>query len=128
MVLVERDADGARLFEQIAARARTTCQAVCRTRDLSVGPGNVVTPTYLAEQAREVAQHHGLEILVWGKDELQANGMNGVLAVNQGSTQPPTFVAMRYQAPNAASAKTLAVVGKGITFDSGGISIKPADH
>jgi leucyl aminopeptidase len=99
---------------------------MAHTRDLSVGPGNFVTPTYLAEQAREVAQRWGLEIIVWGKDELREKGMGGLLAVNQGSTQPPAFVAMRYTAPSAT--KTLAVVGKGITFDSGGISIKPADH
>jgi leucyl aminopeptidase len=54
--------------------------------------------------------------------------MHGVLAVNQGSSQPPAFVAMRYQAPAATGSKTVAVVGKGITFDSGGISIKPADN
>jgi leucyl aminopeptidase len=128
LVVIERDSDRARQFEAIVARARTTCDAVSRARDLSVGPGNVVTPTYLAERAREVAQRHGLDVLVWGKDELQAHGMRGILAVNQGSSQPPTFVAIRYQAPDAVRAKTLAVVGKGITFDSGGISIKPADH
>jgi leucyl aminopeptidase len=126
VVLVERDAERARRFEEVANLARTTYEAMAHTRDLSVGPGNFVTPTYLAEQAREVAQRWGLEIIVWGKDELREKGMGGLLAVNQGSTQPPAFVAMRYTAPNAT--KTLAVVGKGITFDSGGISIKPADH
>src|SRR5581483_1580422 len=100
-------------------------EAVMKVRDLSVGPGNFVTPTYLAETAREGAQRYGLDILVWGKEELAAHGMNAILAVNAGSVQPPAFVAMRYTSPGAS--KTLAVVGKGITFDSGGISIKPAE-
>jgi leucyl aminopeptidase len=123
--LVEQDADRAGEFAQLAELTTLTCDAVMKVRDLSVGPGNFVTPTYLAETARAVAEAHGLEIVVWGKDELKARGMNAILAVNAGSDQPPTFVAMTYRAPGAR--KTLAVVGKGITFDSGGISIKPAD-
>jgi leucyl aminopeptidase len=126
MVVVEQDPERARLFEEATGLAVATCEAMFRTRDLSVGPGNFVTPTYLAEQAREVARQHGLEVMVWGKDELREHGMNAILAVNQGSVQPPAFVVLRYRAP--AATKTLAVVGKGITFDSGGISIKPAEN
>jgi leucyl aminopeptidase len=124
--IVEQDPARAQQLEQLAELAGTTCDAVMKVRDLSVGPGNYVTPTFLADTAREVASAQGLEIIVWGKDELKARGMNGILAVNQGSVQPPAFVAMKYTAPGAT--RTLAVVGKGITFDSGGISIKPADH
>ena len=123
--IVEHDAERARQLEQLAELTRVTCDAVMKVRDLSVGPGNYVTPTFLADTARDVARAHGLEIIVWGKDELKARGMNGILAVNAGSDQPPAFVAMKYTAPNAT--RTLAVVGKGITFDSGGISIKPAE-
>ncbi len=112
-------------LEGVAELARVTCDAVMKVRDLSVGPANFVTPTYLSEQARELADKYGLEIIVWGKDELRAHGMNAILAVNQGSAQPPAFVALKYTAPTGR--KTLAVVGKGITFDSGGISIKPAE-
>jgi leucyl aminopeptidase len=126
MTVIEQDADKAQQLEQIAELARLTCDAVCHVRDLSVGPGNYVTPTFLANEAHAVAQKYGLEILVWGRQELREHGMNAILAVNSGSSQPPAFVAMRYQAP--AATKTLAVVGKGITFDSGGISIKPAEH
>ena len=125
-IIVEPDADRARQLESSAELARITCDAMMKVRDLSVGPANFVTPTYLAEQAREIASKYGLEITVWGKEELRAHGMNAILAVNQGSSQPPAFVALKYAAPGTA--KTLAVVGKGITFDSGGISIKPADH
>jgi leucyl aminopeptidase len=123
--IVEHDAQRARQFEDLAQLARVTCDAVMKVRDLSVGPGNFVTPTYLGEVAREVANAHGLEISVWGKDELRERGMNAILAVNAGSALPPVFVALKYTSPGAR--KTLAVVGKGITFDSGGISIKNAD-
>jgi leucyl aminopeptidase len=124
--IVEHDPERARELERYAQLARLTCDAVMKVRDLSVGPANIVTPTYLAETAREVADKYGLEITVWGKDELRTRGMNAILAVNAGSAQPPAFVAMKYTA--AGARKTLAVVGKGITFDSGGISIKPADN
>ena len=123
--VVEQDAGRAQQFEQLAKLVSETCAAVIKVRDLSVGPGNFVTPTYLGDTAREVAEKYGLEITIWGKDELRAHGMNAILAVNAGSAQPPVFVAMKYTA--AGARKTLAVVGKGITFDSGGISIKGAD-
>jgi leucyl aminopeptidase len=125
-IVVEQDPGRARQLEESAQLARVTCNAVMKVRDLSVGPGNYVTPTYLADTAREVATRHGLDITVWGKEELRARGMNAILAVNAGSALPPAFVAIKYTAPGAR--KTLAVVGKGITFDSGGISIKPADN
>jgi leucyl aminopeptidase len=124
-VVVEQDAERIGALEQAAELARLTCDAMMKVRDLSVGPANFVTPTYLAGQAREVASKYGLDITVWGIEELRAHGMNAILAVNQGSNQPPAFVALKYAAP--AATKTLAVVGKGITFDSGGISIKPAE-
>jgi leucyl aminopeptidase len=126
VTIVEQDAERVSRLNELAELARLTCDAVMKVRDLSVGPGNYVTPTFLADQARAVAQQYGLDIIVWGKDELREHGMNAILAVNQGSSQPPAFVAMKYTAPGAR--KTVAVVGKGITFDSGGISIKPADH
>ncbi|HET6320283.1 MAG TPA: leucyl aminopeptidase family protein, partial [Chloroflexota bacterium] len=125
ITLVELDAERARSLHDAVRLATLTCDAVNYVRDLSVGPSNYVTPSYLADRARELGQKYGVDVMVWGKDELREHGMNAILAVNQGSSEPPAFVAMRYQAPGAT--KTLAVVGKGITFDSGGISIKPAE-
>ena len=126
VTVVEQDAERVRQLEHHAEVARLTCDAVMKVRDLSVGPGNYVTPSFLADTAREIADKYRLEVTVWGKDELRTRGMNAILAVNAGSAQPPAFVALKYTAPGAR--KTLAVVGKGITFDSGGISIKPADN
>jgi leucyl aminopeptidase len=124
--VIDQDGDRVSRLEQSAALARITCDAVMKVRDLSVGPSNFVTPQYLAETAREVANQYGLDIMVWGKDELAAHGMNAILAVNSGSARPPAFVVLRYHAP--AATRTLAVVGKGITFDSGGISLKAAEN
>ena len=73
-----------------------------------------------------MAGEHDIECQVYGLDEIREMRMGGLLAVNQGSANPARFVVMRYRAPGAT--KTLAVVGKGITFDSGGISIKPAEN
>ena len=75
---------GARQFDEQSELVRLTCDAVMKVRDLSVGPGNFVTPTYLAETARELAEKFGLEITIWGKDEMRARGMNAILAVNAG--------------------------------------------
>ncbi|MFN8523109.1 MAG: leucyl aminopeptidase [Chloroflexota bacterium] len=126
ITIIERDADRADLCEAAAAEARMVADAVETTRDLSQGPGNVVTPTYLADQAAAMARARNLPHEVWGKDELAARGMNAILAVNSGSAKDPRFVIMRHNG-GGEGAKTLAVVGKGITFDSGGISLKPAE-
>ena len=127
IVVVERDDDRAEVIEAAAGEAALLVDAVNLARDLSQGPGNVVTPTVLADRAREMADARGVAIQVWGKEELREHGMNAILAVNSGSAQEPRFVMMKYEC-GREGAKTLAVVGKGITFDSGGISIKPADH
>ncbi|MBI2954813.1 MAG: leucyl aminopeptidase [Chloroflexi bacterium] len=95
-------------------------------RDLSNGPPNLVTPAYLAETAQSVAQRLGLGCEVFDVDELRRRKMGAILAVGAGSVHPPCLVVMRYQgAPS--SDKVFAAVGKGITFDSGGLDIKPGD-
>ncbi|HEY7067175.1 MAG TPA: leucyl aminopeptidase [Chloroflexota bacterium] len=124
--VVERD--GARLDAIRAGVASGTAMAesTMTARDLAQGPANIVTATYLAEQARELGERVGFACEVYGMDQIREMRMNGLLAVNSGSVNPASFVVMRYEAPGAT--KTLAVVGKGITFDSGGISIKPAEN
>ena len=127
IVIVERDEDRAERIQEAASEAALLVDAVNLARDLSQGPGNEMTPTVLADRAREMAESRNVAIQVWGKDELREHGMNAILAVNAGSALEPRFVMMTYNC-GREGAKTLAVVGKGITFDSGGISIKPADH
>jgi leucyl aminopeptidase len=127
LTIVERDPERVEQARPAARLAEQTAAAVILARDLATAPANQVTPTYLAERAREVAERDGLQYEVFWKEDLQRLGMGGLLAVNQGSAQPPCLVVMRYRSEQPG-AKTLAVVGKGITFDSGGISIKPAEN
>ena len=106
-------------------------EAVCFARDLVNEPGGSMTPEKLAAAARALASGEdgtagvALEIDVWEKEAIVEAGLGGLLGVNRGSTQPPRFVEITWRPPAAAEG-FLALVGKGITFDSGGLSIKPA--
>ncbi|MGH7641901.1 MAG: leucyl aminopeptidase [Candidatus Dormibacteria bacterium] len=97
-----------------------------RTRVLQWQPSNLLTPTQLADEAQRVASENGLELEVLDRPEMERLGMGALLAVARGSHEPPKLVSLRYRPKSAAkSDKVLALVGKGITFDSGGISLKP---
>ncbi len=96
------------------------------TRGLQMQPGNVCTPTYLAEQAGKIAKTHGFTLTVLDKAQIKKEGMGALLAVAQGSVEEPRFIALEYK--GGGSAAPVALVGKGVTFDSGGISIKPAQN
>jgi leucyl aminopeptidase len=95
-------------------------------RQLQMQPGNVCTPTYLAEQAAGLARTHGFAITVLGPAELREEAMGALLAVAQGSAEEPRFIVLEYR--GAGDAAPVVLIGKGITFDSGGISIKPAPN
>ena len=109
----------------------TVAGAVCFARDLVNEPGGSLTPEKLAAAARALASGDdgtdgaALEIEVWEREEIVEAGLGGLLGVNRGSTQPPRFVEITWRPPTDAEG-FLALVGKGITFDSGGLSIKPA--
>src|SRR5438876_882839 len=89
-------------------------------------PGEVCTPSYLAERAKQLADQHGFTLTVFDRAKLQQEGMGALLAVAQGSDQEPRFIVLEYR--GAGEAPPVALVGKGVTFDSGGISIKPAQN
>jgi leucyl aminopeptidase len=93
-------------------------------KDLGNLPPNVCTPTYLAEQALAMVKSHGLKVEVLERDELHQLGMGSFLGVAQGSVQPPKLIVLQHL-KGASSDKPVVLVGKGITFDTGGISIKP---
>ncbi len=93
-------------------------------KDLANLPGNYCTPTYLAEQAQVLAKEFGLGIEVLERADMEKLGMNTLLAVAQGSRQPPKFIVLKYQG-GKPDAKPIVLVGKGVTFDTGGISLKP---
>jgi leucyl aminopeptidase len=109
------------------ARYAWVSENVNQARDLVNEPGAVVTPEYLAERAAQIAKEVELEIETLDPAGLKARGYEGLLHVGAGSAHPPRMVILRHS-PRKASKETLALVGKGITFDSGGISLKPGDH
>ena len=106
--------------------AQAICRGVLLARNLVSEPGNVVTPGYLAEQGMELAARHGVSCLVLERAEIEALGMGGLVAVGKGSKHGPRFIVLEYQGAPAGQ-RPVVLVGKGITFDSGGISLKPRD-
>ena len=106
------------------AQAGAIADGVQMTRDLGNLPGNYCTPTYLADTAKKMAREFGLEAKVLDARQMQALKMGALLSVARGSVQPPKLIVLRYQGAGARQAP-IALVGKGITFDSGGISLKP---
>jgi leucyl aminopeptidase len=116
-VRVDGDPDAVR-------RGEIYARATCLTRDLVNDPPSVCTPRYLADAAKRIAKK-GVSIKVFDENQIRKMGMGGLQGVAIGSTEPPRFVHLSYRAPGAR--KTVAIVGKGITFDSGGLCLKPAD-
>lgn len=94
-------------------------------RRLQMMPGNLCTPDHLADTAREIGQRHGMEVTVLGRAEMEGEGMGAFLAVAQGTPQEPRLVAVEYR---GGTGKPVVLIGKGLCFDSGGISIKPAQN
>ena len=94
-------------------------------RDLGNLPGNVCTPAYLAEQARKLAKHYRFKVQVLERADMEKLGMNTLLSVAAGSSQPPKLIVLEYRA-GPKTQKPVVLVGKGVTFDTGGISLKPA--
>ena len=98
------------------------------TRELVNEPSNRMTPTILANRAQEMAKEVGLKCEVYGADKLKELKMGAFWGVAQGSDEPPALIVMRYEPAGAPEKPVLGLVGKGVTFDTGGISIKPADN
>ena len=109
-------------------RGRILAEAQNFTRGLVNEPGNLLTPTGLADHARELAGAYGLECDILDRDRMAQLGMGSLLGVAMGSAEPPALIVLHYKPAKAPSSKDhLGLVGKGVTFDTGGISIKPAD-
>ncbi|HUD72136.1 MAG TPA: leucyl aminopeptidase [Dongiaceae bacterium] len=107
-------------------RGETLANATNFARDLVNEPAGVLTPARMAEIATDAAKRSGLEIKVFGPDEMRAQGMGGILGVGQGSTQTPRLIHLIYR-PHGKPTRRIAFVGKGLTFDSGGLSLKTAE-
>jgi leucyl aminopeptidase len=113
----------------VLARALAVAGAGWRSRTLALVPSNVKSPAWLADQAAETGEAAGLAVTVWDEHRLAADGFGGIIGVGQGSATPPRLVRLDYT-PRRAGRRTplVALVGKGITFDTGGLSIKPRDN
>lgn len=107
-----------------ARKGEVSAQAQCLARDLVNLPANEATPTMLARRARKMARELGLRINVLSRRDMERLGMNCLLGVSKGSAQAPQFIILQYGRKGRGD--TVALVGKGVTFDSGGISLKPA--
>ena len=124
--IVERDSAKTALIKQGVDRGRVLAEATIFARDMSNEPANVMNPTEMAERARQVAKETGLEFEVLDRPQMAELGMGALLAVAAGSDQPPKLIVLRYNGDPDNEENNIALCGKGITFDSGGISIKPA--
>ena len=113
-------------LEKGADKGRIISEATNLARDMVNEPANYMTPTDMAETATRLAREQGLEITILDVAQMKKLGMGGILGVSQGSRQPPKFMVLNYKG-GTAKEPDIALIGKGITFDSGGISIKPSE-
>ncbi len=115
----------AKSIRNYATKARNSAGSVITARDMANEPGNGWTASDFAKYANELAAKIGLHCTVFDKEHMLDMGMGGMIAVNQGSVEPPKLIILDYH-PNQQGEEVLLLVGKGLTFDSGGISLKPA--
>ena len=116
---------GGKRAQDAIERGLAIAEAVCWARDLENEPGGTLTPSELAKRAADVGGQAGFEVAVWDEKEIRKQKLGGLLGVNRGSDQAPRFLRLEYVPEKARG--TVALVGKGITFDSGGLSLKPSD-
>jgi len=126
LTIVEPDQTKLPLLEQACYKGRVLAEATNLARDMVNEPANYMTPSHMAEMAKRLAETYGLELNVLEQEQMQELGMGALLGVAQGSRQPPKFITLHYRGGDSTEID-VALVGKGVTFDSGGISIKPSE-
>ncbi len=126
LLILERDEEKLRQLETGCAAGRVMAEATNFARDMINEPANFMTPGNMAQIAEEVAAEYELSCTILEREQMQELGMGALLGVAQGSQQPPKFIILKYEGGDSFN-KSLGLVGKGITFDSGGISLKPSD-
>ena len=126
VTIIERDDRNVKTLAAGASVGATLAESTMLARDLVNHPANVMTPTKMAETARQVAADVGLDLDVMNRDRMTELGMGSFLGVAQGSEEPPKLIIMTYHGDPDNPDNNLGLVGKGITFDTGGISLKPA--
>ena len=118
---------GRRRMGESIERGKILAEAANWARDMVNEPSNFMTPNDMAGAARQIAEKYGLEVEVFEKEKIQELGMGGLLGVSQGSQQPPRFIVLNYKG-SKSDRIDIVLAGKGITFDSGGINIKPTEY
>jgi len=124
LTIIEHEGAKVPGLRRAAERGAIVAEAANFARDLANEPSNVLTPTELAARTETMAREHGLGCRIYDRAWAEEMGMGSFLGVAKGSAQPPKFIVLTYQ--GAGEARPLGLIGKGITFDTGGISIKPA--
>ncbi|NOX60634.1 MAG: leucyl aminopeptidase [Chloroflexi bacterium] len=127
LLIVEFNPDHIPAIERGAGRGRIIAESVMMARDLAATPSNIATPTFIAEAARQMANEVGLHCRILEREDMEALGMNILLAVAKGSDEPPKFVILEHNRERADELDTVVFVGKGVTFDTGGYSLKVAN-
>lgn len=112
--------------KKAVADAAAIATASNHTRRISDEPGNIATPTFLAEESKRLGKEYGFKVKVLEEKQMAAEGMGSLLAVSRGSREPAKLIIMEHK-PKGYKGESVCLVGKGLTFDAGGISIKPAD-
>jgi leucyl aminopeptidase len=126
LIIVDKDADREKRLKQGCHKGKIIAEAANLARDMVNEPANYMTPSDMAKIARNLAEKYKLELTILDREQMEKEGMGALLAVAQGSEQPPKFIMLSYNG-NKKAGDTLGFIGKGLTFDSGGISLKPSD-
>jgi len=126
MLIVVREKEKVPILEQAVGKGKLLAEATNLARDMVNEPANYMTPSQMAEAAKEIASKYDLEFKVFDREDMEAMGMGALLGVAKGSNQPPKLITLSYKG-DERSEKAIGFLGKGITFDSGGISIKPSE-
>jgi len=125
ILIVEKDEDKLPVLERGVCKGKVMVEATSLARDMVNEPANHMTPSRMAEIATEVAGKRNLEVKVFDSNEMETMGMEALLGVSRGSKQAPKLITLSYKG-NESSESAIGFIGKGVTFDSGGISIKPS--
>lgn len=128
LTLIVSRADRLKDTEEGVRRGRASAEATWLVRDLCNHPSNVMTPSRIVQEAKAVAKERGVKLKVLEQRDMERLGMGALLGVARGSHEPPKFIVLEYVGAGAGRGRPIVLVGKTITFDTGGISLKPAEN
>jgi leucyl aminopeptidase len=128
MTLSARDKSESRDLSEGVRRGTATAEAAVFVRDLCNHPSNVMTPTRIAQEAKAIAKETGVALKILEQKDMEKLGMGALLGVARGSHEPPKFIILEYRGARKKDDRPIVLVGKTVTFDTGGISLKPAEN